>query len=495
VADKLKVLMVAAEAVPYAKVGGLADVIGALPRALAELGAEVTLILPRYRHVDPARFGLERVLVPHDWHIGVHYVNHGFGLLRGRLPGSEVEVLFLENDHFFNRWSVYNAEGGQPFPDDAERWIFYQRGCLEICKLLGLRPDVVHAHDGQTGLVPTYLRTTYRGEGVFQAAATVFTIHNLAYQSAYGRPVVARAGFPYDWFYPMSPIEMNDSFNWMKAGIVHAHLVTTVSPTYSREIQTPEGGYGMDGVLRSRSGDLFGVLNGIDLQVWSPQRDPKIPRNYGIGDWNGKLACKKALLERLGLPSHELDVPLLALVGRLVPQKGCDLFEPVLHDLLAHRLRFVVLGSGADRYENLFRAMAYFYPDQVRAIIGFDDELAHWIEAGADIFLMPSQYEPCGLNQMYSMTYGTVPVVRAVGGLNDTVREVPPGAEGGTGFRFHPYSSNEFKEAIYRALVAYQDRPRWERLMVNGMRQDFSWATSARSYMYLYHRALLQARG
>jgi starch synthase len=188
-------------------------------------------------------------------------------------------------------------------------------------------------------------------------------------------------------------------------------------------------------------------------------------------------------------------VPLLALVGRLVPQKGCDLFEPVLHDLLAHRLRFVVLGSGADRYENLFRAMAYFYPDQVRAIIGFDDELAHWIEAGADIFLMPSQYEPCGLNQMYSMTYGTVPVVRAVGGLNDTVREGPPGAEGGTGFRFHPYSSNEFKEAIYRALVAYQDRPRWERLMVNGMRQDFSWATSARSYMYLYHRALLQARG
>ena len=494
VADNLRILMVGAEAVPYAKVGGLGDVLGALPGALAQLGAQVTLILPRYRQVDPQRFQLERVIVPPDWTIGVNYVNHGFGLLRGRLPGSAAEVLLIENDHFFDRWSVYNAEGGRSFPDDAERWIFYQRGCLEVCKLLGLRPDVVHAHDGQTGVVPAYLRSTYSGEGVFQGTAAVFTIHNLAYQSAYGPDVIAKAGFPGHWFYPLSPYEMNGSFNWMKCGIAHAHLVTTVSPTYSQEIQTPGGGFGMNGVLRSRSRDLYGVLNGIDLATWSPQHDRKIPRNYELGEWDAKRACKQALLQRLGLPAGELDVPLLAFVGRLVSQKGCDLFAPVLHDLLAHRLRFVILGSGANEYEDLFRSVERAYPEQVRAVIGFDDELAHWIEAGADIFLMPSRYEPCGLNQMYSMAYGTIPVVRAVGGLNDTVVEVAPGADGGTGFRFHPYSALEFKEAIYRALVAYRDRPRWERLMANGMSRDFSWASSARSYLYLYYRALMQAR-
>lgn len=492
----LKILMTGAEAFPYAKVGGLGDVLGSLPAALQALGHDVTLILPRYRQVDPARYGLARVEVPSGWAIGLDHVNHGFGLWRGRMPGSEVEVLFLENDHFFDRFSPYNAEGGRSFDDDFERWAFYQRGCLEVCKLLGIKPDVLHGHDSQSGIAPALLRTTFRDEAVFQDTAIVFTIHNLAYQGVYDRSKLPVAGFPGEWFQPLSPFECYGALNLMKLGVSFADVITTVSPGYVREIQSREGGHGLDGLLRSRDADLYGVLNGIDPEVWSPQRDSRIPRNYDVGEWEGKRICKRGLLARLGLPESDLGVPLVAFVGRLVPQKGCDLFAPILQDLLRHDLRLVVLGSGADAYEGLFAEAARSHPEKVRAVLGFDDDLAHWIEAGADVFLMPSLYEPCGLNQLYSMAYGTVPVVHATGGLADTVIESPPGLEGdeATGFRFHGPSAQAFRDAVFRALVAYQDRTRWERLMTNGMQRDFSWARSARRYVDLYERALSLAR-
>jgi starch synthase len=270
--------------------------------------------------------------------------------------------------------------------------------------------------------------------------------------------------------------------------------VTTVSPTYAREVQGPDHGHGLEGILRARADAFLGVLNGIDPAVWSPSRDPKIPRNYDVGDWEGKRACKRALLESLGLPAGDLDVPLIGFVGRLVPQKGCEIFEPLLRDVLRQRVLAVFLGSGANAYEDMLRDLQAEYPDKFHATIGFDDELAHCIEAGADMFLMPSRYEPCGLNQMYSMAYGTVPIVHATGGLADTVVEAPAGHEAGTGFVFHSFGVPEFKQAVYRALVAYQDRPRWQRLMENGMRQDFSWARSARAYVEVYQAALAQAR-
>jgi len=490
----MKVLMVGAEAVPFAKVGGLGDVLGALPGALQDAGAEVTLLLPRYRSVDPGRYGLTRVPVPADWHVGLNHVDHGFGLLRGRLPDSDAQVLFLENDHFFDRYSVYNAEGGRAFADDAERWIFFQRGCMEVCKLLGLRPDIIHAHDAHAALIPAFTRTLYAGESNLRGAATVLTIHNLAHQGNYGREALALAGFGDELFYAGGPLEAYGDFNMMKAGIVFADRVTTVSPTYARQIRTEDWGHGLDGVLRARSGDLHGVLNGIDPSVWSPEHDTRIVRNYSAADREGKRACKRALLERLGLPAGDLGPPVLAFIGRLVPQKGCDLLEAVLPELLERDLRFVGLGSGADTYEEALRGAARAWPEKAAAVIGFDDDMAHWIEAGADILLMPSRYEPCGLNQMYSLAYGTVPVVHATGGLADTVIEVAAREQGGSGFRFHRYEAGDFKQATYRALTAYQDPARWERLVQNGMSLDNSWAHAAREYLDIYRQAAGQRR-
>jgi starch synthase len=489
----LRVLQLGVEAFPYAKVGGLADVMGALPKALVSEGAEVTVILPCYRQVDRAKFGLERVPVPNDWKVPVGSTAYGFGLLRGKLPGSQADVAFLENDHFFDRFSVYNAEGGRAFPDDAERWIFYQRGSLEACRVLDLKPDVIHAHESQTGLVPLYVRGLR--QEAFPGAACIYTIHNLAYQGAYGPEVAALAGFDSEWMRRGSPLEFHGTVNMMKAAIASAHAVTTVSPTYAREIQGKEEGCGLQDVLRSRGGDLSGILNGIDTDVWSPQKDKRIARNYDVGDREGKRACKRALLERMGLPTASEGKPLVAFVGRLVPQKGCDLFESVLPNVLQHDVLLIALGSGADVFEDLLRTLQRQFPDKMRAAIGFDDELAHQIQAGADILLMPSRYEPCGLNQMYAMAYGTVPVARATGGLSDTVFELPPGAKGATGFSFHDYTTDAFKEACYRALVAFQDRPRWEALIRNGMTRDFTWTRSAREYIALYERALAAARG
>jgi starch synthase len=488
----LRVVQVAAEAYPFAKVGGLSDVVGGLSAALDRLGAQVTLIFPRYRSVDPQALGLERIDVPADTRVALGNAQHGFGLWRGTFPNSGAAAIFIEHNDFFDRFSVYNAEGGLPFADDAERWLFYQLACLEVCRLLDLRPDVIHGHDSQTGMVLAYLRTRHRPDDpTFGNTAAVYSIHNAAYQGSYGLDALRIAGYSDDWLNPGSPLEAYGAFNWMKAGISFADAITTVSPTYAREIQAPERGHGLDGLLRARRGRLFGILNGIDAAVWNPQRDPRIPARYGPGDRAGKRANKRALFLRLGLPEERLDAPLLAFVGRLVPQKGCDLFSGLLDDVLQHDVSFVALGSGANEYEDALRAQEARHPDKVRAVIGFDDALAHWIEAAADIFLMPSRYEPCGLNQMYSMAYGAVPVVHATGGLADTVIEVPPGMEehGGTGFRFETFSAHELKEAVYRALAAFQDPERWPTLVLNGMRQDFSWDAQARRYLDVYAHA------
>ncbi len=485
----LRIVQVAAEVFPFAKVGGLADVSSGLSVALAGLGHDVTLILPRYRQIE--KEGLERVPLPDGARVRLGPVAHPFGILRGRHPGGDVEVLFLENDAFFDRWSVYNAEGGKPFADDTERWLFFQRGAVEVMRALGVRPDVVHTHDSQSALVPGLLATHPGAGDQFRGTASVFTIHNLAYQGVHAPEANRLAELPWDWLAPGGPLEADGTFNWMKGGIALAHGVTTVSPTYAREVQSAERGLGLDGVLRSRGAAFTGVLNGIDPAVWSPRTDPRIPHHYDADDRQGKRDCKRALLETLGLPAESLDVPLLAFVGRLVPQKGCELFEPVLRDVLQHDVRGVFLGSGANQYEDLLRGLETAHPGKFRARIGFDDEMAHWIEAGADVFLMPSRYEPCGLNQMYSMAYGTVPVVHATGGLADTVFEAPGG---GTGFVFHRFDAHEFKQAVYRALAAYQDRELWQRIVGNAMQQDFTWARSAARYVEVYEAALARAR-
>lgn len=460
----MKVAFVASEVAPFSKTGGLADVTAALPPALGAWGVEVATISPLYRSVrrHPLEATPHRVRVP--------------------LGGSVVEarvfrsggVWFLEHDPFFDREGLYGTPNGD-YADNAARFVFLSRGALELLKLLGA-PDVVHAHDWQAGLVPLYLKTLYAAD--FPRTRSVLTIHNLAYQGLFPPSEYPITGL--DWrHYTWKEIEFYGRVNFLKAGLVHADALTTVSPTYAREIQTPELGCGLDGVLRERSAALRGILNGVDYSEWDPSRDPHLPARYSPEDLSGKALCKAALQRRFGLPPRP-ETPVAGIVSRLSDQKGIDLLLEAAEALAAEDLEIVLLGSGDRSYQEAVLRMADRYRNRISVQVAFDNALAHLVEAGSDFYLMPSRYEPCGLNQMYSLRYGTVPVVRATGGLADTV------IDGVTGFTFGPYTAAAFLQAVRRALRAYGDRPAWRRMMVEGMKQDFSWAVSAARYRDLY---------
>jgi starch synthase len=467
--------MVAGEAAPFARVGGLGDVIGALPRALEKLGVEVTIAIPRYRAIDLNEFGFERV-PGHDLH-------------RARLPRSSIDVFLIGNDHYFDREGIYvDAQTGKDYPDQADRWIFFQRAVMDF---LGSRaaPDILHCHDHQTGLIPAYLRRFYRHS--FPNTRCVFTIHNMGYQGLFPREVMARAGFDDAEFYPASPFEFWGMLNFMKVGISYADVITTVSETYAREIQTSKDyGYGLEDVLKERSRDLIGILNGIDDELWNPAKDRLIPAVYDASDLAGKLENKKALLKKFGLEPDHLDRPVLAMISRIDVQKGFDLLVSILEYLLSRDLYFVLLGSGNKETESYLRTIIERHPGKAGMRFEFDNGSAHLVEAGVDIFLMPSKYEPSGLNQMYSLRYGTVPIVRSTGGLADTIREFDPSTGAGNGFCFSDYDPDQFRDAVDRALRLWPDRSQWEKLMKNGMGQDFSWRKSAKRYVELYTRLL-----
>ena len=469
----LKVLVVAVEAVPFAKAGGLADVIGALPRALEKLGVSVTIAIPRYRVIDLKRFGFE----PYSGH-DVHHAT---------VPGSSIEVFLIGSDRFFDRDGIYvDAETGKDYPDQADRWIFFQRAVMDFFKTRPA-PDILHCHDHQTGLIPAYLRRFYRD--AFPCTRSVFTIHNLGYQGLFPRDVMVRTGFDDAEFYPTSPFEFYGMLNFMKVGITYSDVVTTVSETYAREIQeSKEYGYGLQDVLRERSHDLVGILNGIDDKIWNPATDQLIPKVYSPSDLSGKTENKKALLRKFGLDENHLDWPVLAMISRIDVQKGFDLVMSVLDYLLSQDLYFVLLGSGNKETESYLRTIIDRYRGKAGMRFEFDDGSAHLAEAGADIFLMPSKYEPCGLNQMYSLRYGTVPVVRSTGGLADTVSEYDLSTGEGSGFCFKDYDPDQFKAAIDRALALWPDRKHWRQVMLNGMKRDFSWTESAKRYVELYER-------
>lgn len=487
--DPIKVALVSYEAVPFAKVGGLADVAGALPDALASCDVECRLILPKFGQIDPAEYGLEPVEVPDDWFVGIDFEHHPFRVWEGELPGG-AGVWFVGDDRFYGRRGIYGDENGEPFGDELRRYVFFAKGALELLKCLDWRPDVIHANDHQTALIAPYVRDLYRDEERLRSAAVVYSIHNMAYQGVYPADDLPVVGFERARFEIMGPFELNGHLNLMKAGISYADRVNTVSPTYAAEIQTPEGGCGLDGVLRHVAHKVSGILNGIDESVWNPAADALIPHAFDAGDLDGKRGCKGALLARAGISLERLDLPLIGMVGRLVPQKGIDLVAAICHDLLKTDVSLIVLGSGAAQYEELFENLAVRYPDRVGACIGFDDELAHQITAGADIFLMPSRYEPCGLNQMYSMRYGTVPVVRRTGGLADTVQEWNADTGEGTGFVFEGQDAHALADALGRAISTFQDRDQWSRIIANGMARDFGWKASARRYRDLYETAI-----
>ena len=479
--DSIKILFLSSEVAPYAKTGGLADVAGSLPRALKKLGADVSVGLPLYRAVKEGPF--QRQVVFEGLQVPL-----ADQTLIGNVHATETEdgvpVYLFEREDLFDRPNLYRTAEGDYY-DNLERFAFFSRAALIFAKATGMPFDLIHCHDWQTGLVPAYLRTLFRTDPFFAFTSTLFTIHNMGYQGLFPEEKLFVCGLPPETFHPEG-IEYWGDISLLKAGIVYSDAMTTVSPTYSLEIQTSEFGMGMEGILRNKAAVLHGILNGVDYSVWDPAIDPHIASNYDSDHLSEKIVNKAALLKETGLESALLERPVLGITSRLSNQKGCDLLIPILDELATRKVGMVILGEGEEQYESALSEVAVRYPGNVAVKIGFDEALAHRIMAGADIFLVPSLYEPCGLTQMYALKYGTVPVVRATGGLEDTIEEFDPRSKSGNGFKFGPYDSKAFLSAIQRAMDLWTDREIWETLIRNGMRANFSWDRSAERYLDLY---------
>lgn len=473
----MKILFCSSEIVPFAKTGGLADVAGALPKTLAAMGHDVRLAMPKYGSIDEKRFCANKVLEQLKVPLADRKEKASVWSSQA-LPA--VTAYFIDNPRLFPKGPLYGHD------NDAERFTFYQRAVLEMLPALDWIPDLIHCNDWQSGLIPLYLHLGRKKGGALAKTASVFTVHNLGYQGKFPPETLKLTGLSGEFFTPET-LEFYGSFNFMKAGLLYADIISTVSPTYAREIQTPEYGEKMEGVLTARSQRLRGILNGLDYEVWDPSADAFLASRYSADDPQGKAACKKALQARLKLAQK--DLPLLALVSRLAAQKGFDLLEELLPHLLKMGVQLVVLGLGEKPYEELFQKAAKEHPDSVSTNLEFNEELAHQIYAGSDAFLMPSHYEPCGLGQMISLRYGTIPVVRATGGLADTVEDYEPSAGRGNGFRFQEYSPVALLGAIVRALLAFADKKAWKQLQEQAMRGDFSWQASAKRYEEIYREA------
>jgi len=487
----MNILFVASEVVPFAKTGGLADVAAALPKALKALGHDVRIIMPRYRVVDPQRFTLrprsERLTVT----VGSKTVETT--LYEGRLPPA-IPVYFVDQPALFDRQDLYQ-EKGVDFPDNLERFSVFSQAVLRAMPAIGWQPDIVHCHDWQTALVCAHLALGTAEARGWSPVGTVFTVHNLAYHGAFPAESFPVTHLPASAF-GIDGLEFYGKGNCLKAGLVYATLLTTVSPTYAKEIQTAEFGCGLEGVLAHRRADLIGILNGIDPDEWNPKTDSHLPARYGLDELAGKSLCKLALQKQLHLPDRHGMV--IGMIQRLAEQKGIDIFVDAAKEILKLEVQIVILGSGDPVYHEKLTALARRFPEKLSVNLRFDNALAHQIEAGADAFLMPSRFEPCGLNQLYSMRYGAVPIVRRVGGLADTVVDVSPETlkqKTATGFVFDEYSSSKLAHTVQRAVAAFRDHELWHALVRAGMRQDFSWTRSAQDYLRVYARALSRVRG
>lgn len=475
--DKLKILMIAAEAVPFVKIGGLADVVGSLPKALRKLGHDVRICIPGYAFIDRAKFRFKRtaeILVP----MGDDH--HEPALIEEALHEGNIPVYAIGNTRYFGRERVYG------YSDDDERFLFFSRAVLEMLKKSEWCSDVLHCNDWHTGVIPNYLKTIYENDPFFKHAATVFTIHNLAYQGACG-PGTWRKGEleGYDSKYT----EIAEFSSFMSRGIFFSDVVNTVSEKYALEIQTPEYGEGLDLLFRKRRERLFGILNGLDYEDYDPATDKRIPVNYDATAIEKKKANKLALQKECNLPVNS-RMPLMGIVSRLVSQKGLDLVANAIHGILLHDLQLVFLGTGDEYFERLFRGIAQKFPTKICVNISFDPDLARRIYAGSDMLLMPSQFEPCGLSQLIAMRYGTVPVVRATGGLADTVKDFNPSTGKGNGFVFELYNHWVLFSTIVRAVETFKHKAIWSELIKRGMSADHSWMSSARNYVQLYKKAL-----
>jgi starch synthase len=481
----MRIVFAASECAPFAKSGGLADVVGALPRELAQLGHEVTVYLPLYAAV--------RQHIEGEWTYAVRSLTipfRGYNRFAGIVDGGTaagVKYYFVECPELFDRQELYGPRGND-YPDNAERFGLFCRAVIEAAKQLGV-PHVFHVHDWQTALIPVYLRTVYAGDPVLRGVASVLTIHNAGYQGRFPPATIEQLLFPWEIF-TMEKVEHYNSFNFLKGGIVYSDLLTTVSRRYAIEIQTPEYGERLEGVLRQRAADLRGILNGVDYAEWDPATDVNLAAHYTSADLAGKRVCRGDLLHAFGLEHVAETTPVIGILSRFVSQKGLDLVTQIAGELMRRDVAVVALGTGEPVYEQFFRDWAPENPGKVAAQIHQDEALAHKIEGGADLLLMPSRYEPSGLNQIYSIKYGTVPVVHATGGLDDTIEEWDAEQGTGTGFKFGRYDSGDLLAAIDRALAVFQDRETWQRLMRNGMARDFGWERPAREYEEVYAEAV-----
>jgi starch synthase len=482
----MHIAFVASEGVPFSKTGGLADVVGALPRALAALGHQVSVYLPRYRQtkLTDAATVVRSITIPFD-------DQYRFASVVTGGTQSGVKFYFIEYPEFFDRDALYGTPAGD-YPDNAERFALFSRAVLEASKILGV-PNIFHCHDWQSALVPVLLRTVYADDPAFQDVATVFTIHNMGYQGLFPPEVLPLLMLPWDLF-TMTKMEFFGQVNFLKGALIYSDYVTTVSKKYSQEIQTAEYGFGLEGVLRGRAATVSGILNGVDYDEWSPQADKFTAAKYSPQDWSGKAKCKLDLLAAFGIPASAAKLPVIGIVSRFAAQKGFDLISQVADRLAREEMVLVALGAGDKPYEDMFRRLSKQFPHGIAVKVAYDNAIAHKIEAGADMFLMPSRYEPCGLNQIYSLKYGTVPIVRATGGLDDTIEPWDARTGKGTGFKFSEYSGESLLLTVKQALQAYRDQTSWQALMRNGMNKDFSWNASAREYGKIYDR-LRQARG
>lgn len=488
VEKKLNLIMAASEAAPYAKTGGLADVVGALSKALVARDVSVSVFLPLYAEINQKRFPLK----PTGQTITVPISDR---LETGEIFSHElagIQYYFIKNNQYFNRPGLYGTNEGD-YPDNAARFVFFSRAVLESAKALNLRPDILHSHDWHTGLIPVFLKTTYTGDPFFQQTASLFTIHNLGYQGIF---------WHYDWhllnlpwtYFNHEALEFYGKINFLKGGLVFADALSTVSPRYAKEIQTAAYGYRLEGVLRKRRKDLYGILNGIDTEEWNPSRDPYLASPYDAKTLQGKEKCKAALQKEMGLAVQK-EVPLLAMISRLSDQKGIDLIISDFGRMMATGAQLIILGNGDKEYEMRLETLAKEYPEQAVVKIAYDHTLAHRIEAGADVFLMPSKYEPCGLSQMMSLRYGTAPVVRATGGLDDTITLFNPDTLRGNGFKFKAYTETAFFRQIQNALSLFREKKKWRALIRNGMEGNYAWNASAEKYLKLYRRIHNKKRG
>ncbi len=482
----MKIAFVSSEVVPFAKTGGLADVAGTLPKALGKAGHKVTIIMPFYNSISSKKFNIKSTRQTITVTVGDRKIQ---GKVFKTLLAKNVEIYFIKQPAYFNREHLYQTQTGD-YSDNSERFSFFSKAALELIASLKTKVDIIHCHDWQTALIPVYLKTSYKDNPHLQGIKTILTIHNLGYQGKFWHLDMPMLNL--DWnLFTFDKLEFYGQINFLKGGIVFADKITTVSKKYAKEILTPEYGCGLEDALKERKKDIVGILNGIDYTQWNPATDKLLPKKFSVKQLKGKEICRAELQKRFKLPIRK-DVPVMAIISRLATQKGFDLLEAIIPNLIKTEVQVVVLGTGEKRYHELFQTWAKKYPQDVGVALKFDNSLAHLIEAGADFFLMPSRYEPCGLNQMISMKYGTIPIVRATGGLDDSVIPFNKRTQKGNGFKFKQYNAQEFVKALNQGIVAFNDAKKFKKLKLNAMKEDFSWDRSAGEYITLYNKLIKQ---